>query len=216
LKVTRKSPYAIYFFGLTFLLYGIIFSLYRLSDILICTGLAILAYTIAGKVLPQEEIVVHEDIAKTKGNAALNEAIEEANGYLKAIRQKNTLIADEEITQKLDRIEAVTKEIFDVALVKDEEVKDVRRMLNYYLPTVIKLLDTYVELSSKSYSGENITGSMNKIAEMLSTIITAFEKHLDEMYSQEAMDIDSEIMVLEQILISEGLLEKKDQTITLK
>jgi len=209
LKEKKKSSYAIYFFGLAFFVYGLIFPLYRLSDLLIATGISFLSYSVAGKVLPGEEVL------KTVKNPALQEALKEADTYVKAIKEKNSLIEDSDITTRLNRIEELTTEIFDVALVQEEEVKDVRRMLNYYLPTVIKLLDKYIELSKRSYSGENIAVSLEKIKEMLSTIITAFEKHLDSMYSQDAMDVDSEIMVLESILTSEGLLEKKDQTIKL-
>ncbi len=209
MKETKKSSYAIYFFGLAFFGWGLIFPLYKLSHLLMATGFACLSYVAACKMLPGEEVV------KTVKNPVLQQALEEADKYVKAIKEKNALIDDEDITAKLNRIEELTTEIFNVALVQDEEVKDVRRMLNYYLPTVIKLLDKYLEFSGISYSGENISVSLEKIREMLSTIITAFEKHLDGMYSQDAMDIDSEIMVLESILTSEGLLEKKDQTIKL-
>ncbi len=209
MKETKNSPYAVYFFGIAFFLYGLIFPLYRLSDLMIASGVSLLAYSVALKVLPKEEV-----IRKVK-DSALSEAIFEADGYIQAIKKKNEEISDEDVSAKLQRIEDLTKEIFDVALVKEREVKDVRRMLNYYLPTVIKLLEKYTELSERTYSGENIASSVEKIRQMLGNVVVAFEKHLDGMYSQEAMDIDSEIMVLEQILLSEGLLEKKDETIKL-
>ncbi len=209
LKETKNSSYAVYFFGIAFFVYGLIFPLYRLSDLLIATGVSVLATVAAARVLPKEEVV------KKVENSALQEAMKEADAYIEAVRKKTKEISDKEITAKLEKIESLTTEIFNVALVQDEEVKDVRRMLNYYLPTVIKLLDKYTELSEVTYSGENISTSLEKINEMLGNVVTAFEKHLDGMYSQDAMDIDSEIMVLEQILTSEGLLEKKDETIKL-
>lgn len=209
MKETKNSSYAVYFFGIAFFVYGLIFPLYRLSDLLIATGVSVLATVAAARVLPKEEVV------KKVENSALQEAMKEADAYIEAVRKKTKEISDKEITAKLEKIESLTTEIFNVALVQDEEVKDVRRMLNYYLPTVIKLLDKYTELSEVTYSGENISTSLEKINEMLGNVVTAFEKHLDGMYSQDAMDIDSEIMVLEQILTSEGLLEKKDETIKL-
>lgn len=209
MKETKNSSYAVYFFGIAFFVYGLIFPLYRLSDLLIATGVSVLATVAAARVLPKEEVM------KKVENSALQEAMKEADAYIEAVRKKTKEISDKEITAKLEKIESLTTEIFNVALVQDEEVKDVRRMLNYYLPTVIKLLDKYTELSSVTYSGENISTSLEKINEMLGNVVTAFEKHLDGMYSQDAMDIDSEIMVLEQILTSEGLLEKKDETIKL-
>ncbi len=209
MKETKNSSYAVYFFGIAFFAYGLIFPLYRLSDLLIATGVSLLAFSAAQKFLPKEEVV------KKVQNAALQEALKEADSYIHAVGERKVKISDGEISADLSKIEKITAEIFDVALVKEEEVKDVRRMLNYYLPTVIKLLDKYIELSSVDYSGENITTSLEKIKEMLGNVVVAFEKHLDGMYSQEAMDIDSEIMVLEQILISEGLLEKENETIKL-
>ncbi|MBR6802147.1 MAG: 5-bromo-4-chloroindolyl phosphate hydrolysis family protein [Eubacteriaceae bacterium] len=209
MKEMKKSSYSIYFFGIAFFLYGMIFPLYRLSDLLLATGVSFLAYALAGKVLPKEEVI------KTVKDAALREAMTEADGYIEKIKAQNTLINDKDISGKLSRIISITEEIFDVALNREGEVKDVRRMLNYYLPTIIKLLDQYIELSSRTVNGDNIGISLAKISEMLTTIIFAFEKHLDGMYSQEAMDIDSEIMVLEAILTSEGLLEKENETIKL-
>lgn len=209
MKETKNSPYSIYFFGAAFCLCGFVLPLYTLGGLLAATGLSFGAYILAQKILPKEEVL------RTAKDSALNEAIREADAYLKQITSKRDMIGEKDITQKLNRIISITEEIFDVAFNRNGEVKDVRRMLNYYLPTIIKLLDKYIEFSNHTVAGENISVSLEKISEMLTNIISAFEKHLDEMYSQEAMDIDSEIMVLETILTTEGLLQKENETIKL-
>ena len=81
--------------------------------------------------------------------------------------------------------------------------------MNYYLPTTLKLLNAYKRMGAQGVSGENITGTMEKVERMMGSIVAAFEKLLDSLFGTEAMDISADITVLEQMMAQEGL--KKDQ-----
>ena len=77
--------------------------------------------------------------------------------------------------------------------------------MSYYLPTTIKLLTAYDQMSRQGVSGENITGTMEKVEGMMSSIVQAFEKQLDSLFGDEAMDISTDITVLENMMAREGL-----------
>ena len=76
---------------------------------------------------------------------------------------------------------------------------------SYYLPTTLKLLRSYDELSRQGVSGQNITGTMEKVEGMMAAIVLAFEKQLDSLFGDQAMDISTDITVLDNMMAREGL-----------
>ena len=85
------------------------------------------------------------------------------------------------------------------------KLSQIRKFMNYYLPTTLKLLNAYDRMDSTGVSGDNISGTKGKIEDMLTTICTAFDKQLDALYGEEALDISTDITVMEQMLAREGL-----------
>ena len=81
--------------------------------------------------------------------------------------------------------------------------------MSYYLPTTLKLLNTYAELAEQSVRGQNITATMTKIESMMDTIVVAFEKQLDSLFGAEALDISTDITVMENMLHREGLTSEQ-------
>ena len=81
----------------------------------------------------------------------------------------------------------------------------IRRFMDYYLPTTLKLLNAYDRMDDAGISGVNIDGTKGKISAMMDTISTAFEKQLDALFGDEALDISTDITVMEQMLAREGI-----------
>ena len=79
--------------------------------------------------------------------------------------------------------------------------------MNYYLPTTLKILNAYDRMGEQGVAGENITSTMHKVESMMATIITAFEKQLDNLFGAEAMDISTDMVVLENMMAREGLTD---------
>ena len=77
--------------------------------------------------------------------------------------------------------------------------------MDYYLPTTLKLLNSYDRMSGTGVSGENIDSTLAKVEGMMRTVVAAFEKQLDSLYCAEALDISTEITVLETMMAREGL-----------
>ncbi len=97
--------------------------------------------------------------------------------------------------------------IFDRVEQNPESVDDIRRLMEYYLPTTVKLLEAYQELSAQPVDGDNIRASMKEIEDTLDTLNAAFERLLDNLFQDTAWDVSSDISVLQTMLAQEGLTE---------
>ncbi len=95
--------------------------------------------------------------------------------------------------------------MFEYVSKNPEKLPKIRRFMNYYLPTLEKLMNTYLELSAQKIKGENITKTLNGIEGILDTIKPAFERILNDLYEDRAIDISADITVLESMLANEGL-----------
>ena len=127
--------------------------------------------------------------------------------YLSEIRSLNDRIADAEISAKIDRIEGITSHIFEIVRKRPEKLGEIRKFMNYYLPTTLKLLDSYALLEEQGIEGDNITASKQQISQIMDTLIKGFEKQLDQLLSTQAIDINSDIEVLENMMAADGLKE---------
>ena len=126
------------------------------------------------------------------------------------IRRLNDEIPDERMSAQIDLIERLTAQIFDCVKQHPEKLSQIRQFLNYYLPTTIKLMEQYVTLQNQSVKTENITEGMQKIEDLLDKVIVAFQRQLDALFESDVVDITADIRVMEQMMASEGLTEKKD------
>ena len=89
-----------------------------------------------------------------------------------------------------------------------EKLPQIRRFMDYYLPTTLKLLNAYDRMSGTGVSGENIDATLARVEGMMRTIVSAFEKQLDSLYGTEALDISTDITVLETMMAREGLTDR--------
>ena len=134
---------------------------------------------------------------------AAETAAQNADGYegmLLAIRRANDRIDDEVLSAKIDRLEAVTSQIFKVIQEQPTKKNQASTFLNYYLPTTQKLLDSYADFEEAGVSGQNLDQAKSRIADTMDNIIAGFEHQLDALYQDAAMDIDSDIRVMETML----------------
>ncbi len=122
------------------------------------------------------------------------------SGVLRQIRRANDRIADEELSAKIDRIEEVAGRILRLVESQPEKKVKASTFLNYYLPTTQKLLDSYAEFEEAGISGENLNQAKNKIRKTMDNIVAGFERQLDDLYCSDALDIDSDIRVMESML----------------
>lgn len=140
---------------------------------------------------------------------------DELDRILDELNTLNDQIRDPGVSCRINRIGQLTADIFQAVIDKPEREPDVRKFMNYYLPTTLKLLKSYEMLEDQSFQGENIAASREKIENVLNMLIGAYEKQLDRLFSDDALDIATDIDVLETMMSGDGLSEKKGITLSL-
>lgn len=153
--------------------------------------------------------------AKKRAETAKEAAVpkETAQGYsgtLRAIRRANDRIADPVLSEKIDRLEEVTAQIFRAIEKDPRKEKQVHTFLSYYLPTTQKLLDSYAEFEEAGVDGENLRMAKEKIEDTMDNIVRGFENQLDALYAAEAMDIQSDIDVMNHMMRRDGTIGGSD------
>ena len=153
----------------------------------------------------QEEKARQAQQAKSTGNPEIDKLILERERALSEMRRLNDSIEDETISAQIDHLEEVTRKIIDQVIQDPKKLPQIRRFLNYFLPTTLKILNAYDRMDATGISGDNIDTTKAKVEKMLDTIVRAFDKQLDALFGEEALDISTDITVMENLLAQEGL-----------
>ncbi len=127
------------------------------------------------------------------------------DAFLLEIKQINDDIADREMSRKIDRIGEITAKILDYQRKNPSKAGQLRSFLNYYLPTTLKILRAYARMEAQGIEGENIRLAKQRIEGMMDKVVEGFEKQLDKLFQDDAMDITTDVEVLERMLDKDGL-----------
>lgn len=226
----KRSALPIYAIGIVWLLYAGKLNTFR--GILSCAVVSAIVYAILRIVLPGKKTDEPPKAAapeqpqpkqaekkpepqpepepEEKLPPELQSVIYQGKRAIADIRRLNDEIPDERISAQIDLIERLTAQIFDCVRKNPKKLSQIRQFLNYYLPTAIKLMEQYVTLQNQSLKTENITEGMQKIEDLLDKVIIAFQRQLDALFEADVVDITADIRVMEQMMASEGLTNKKD------
>ena len=145
-----------------------------------------------------------------EASAPPKEAEEGYSGILRNIRRANDRIADPALSAKIDRLEEVTAKIFQAVEADPKKRSSIDTFLNYYLPTTQKLLDSYAEFEATGVEGANLGQAKDRIEKTMDSIVAGFEHQLDELYKMDAMNVDSDIRVMETMLRRDTASVEKD------
>jgi len=157
----------------------------------------------------EEEPAPAEPVKEAKPEPETFSREDDFEAKLREIRKLNDEIDDEGVSDRIDRIGELTASIFTVVRQKPERADEVKKFMNYYLPTTFKLLKSYALMEKQSYQGENIVASRKKIEDILDSLITAFEQQQDRLFRTEALDVEADIQVLETMMAKDGLVTPK-------
>ena len=146
------------------------------------------------------------------GDSAIDKMLDEEEKAIAEMRRLDDGIEDERVSAQIVHLEDVTTKIVDYVVQHPSKKNSVRRFFNYYLPTAIKLLNSYDRMDDTGISGENIDATKEQVEEMMDKALEAFDKQLDSLYADEAMDVSSEIKVMENLLAQEGLTDEMNIT----
>ena len=124
---------------------------------------------------------------------------------LQQLRQRNNAIPDPVMTAKIDRLEVVSARIFELAKKDPCKKAQLQKFMDYYLPTALKLLNTYASLSVQDVQGENIADAKKNIERSMDLLVSAFENQLDKLFQSDALDVSADVAALEGMLNMDGL-----------
>ena len=137
----------------------------------------------------------------------VREVLDRGDEFLRQIRQCNDRIPGLEISEKISRMEEIVQRIFRRAQECPQVVPDLKKLMEYYLPMTVKLLRAYADMDEQSVQGQNIESAKAEIEKTLDTLNLAFEKLLDDLFEDIALDVSSDISVLNTLLAQEGLTD---------
>jgi 5-bromo-4-chloroindolyl phosphate hydrolysis protein len=208
-EIRKKSPAPVYGLAAVWLLWCLFLPMYRLSDFLILIGCAVGVYAVLSILFPgKTEYIREAEKPASTGNAEIDALLAEGEKALREMERLKGSVRDADVSGKIGELISVTRKIFDALRDDPADLKQVKRFADYYLPTTLKLLNAYDRLGSVGEAGENIAGSMRRITEILDMTLEGYRKQLDALFANQALDIETDIVVLESMLKREGLTGK--------
>lgn len=209
-KAVKQKPIAhIYAFAATWLIWGFFLPMYRPLHFLIVTAAALAAGFIFAKIFPGKTVFVDvpepEPVPFSSGNSEVDELIRQGETGIGELKRLKGEIEKTGVEAKVTEIIEISRKIIDNLKEDPSHLDSLRRFFSYYLPTAIKLLNAYDRMYDQGIKGTNISGSMSDIEDILYTLVDALNKQLDSLFAGQALDIETDIEVLEGMLKREGL-----------
>lgn len=209
-KKIRRSVAPFYGVAAVWVVYALAFDLYRPTHFVFAAVLSTGVYLLLRAVCKDEEYEVEiPDPPKPEpastGNPELDKMIRDGALAVEEMKRLDENIEDEKISQAIRKLEQTSQAIFQQVREAPEKLPQIRKFMDYYLPTTLKLLNAYDRMSSVGVGGENIDGTKERVEAIMDTIVAAFDKQLDGLFGAEALDVSADITVLETMLAREGL-----------
>jgi hypothetical protein len=217
-KNTKGRGAGILSFGIVFALYSILFhpfSLGRLLLGLILAGLVSSVFRVMGSGL---DLTTHnkqdaapeslEKVARDTGDPEVDTLLNKGREMISSIRAENALIPDEGLTGKLNQLESLCGDIFRAVYDKPAKAAQIRKFMDYYLPTTLKMVKAYRTLGENNVYGEEADAARSRIDDALGIVLKGCKKLLNNLYRDDMLDITTDIDVLEQMLKRDGLTER--------
>jgi len=209
-KKIRRSVAPFYGVAAVWVVYALAFDLYRPTHFIFAAVLSAGVYLLLRTVCKDEEYEVEiPDPPKPEpastGNPELDKMIRDGALAVEEMKRLDENIDDEKISQAIRELEQTSQAIFQQVREAPEKLPQIRKFMDYYLPTTLKLLNAYDRMSSVGVGGENIDGTKERVEAIMDTIVAAFDKQLDGLFGAEALDVSADITVLETMLAREGL-----------
>ena len=221
----KKTVKAIYGFTIAWIIAAAFLPLYRIWGLLLAAAVsAFVAYLLGRSSVQKENEAGREQVSKSSAapervekksyGPEIDPIVEEGNRALSEMGRLYMSIKDTEVRKKINELMRITDKITQDAIADPSDIPQIKKFMNYYLPTTIKLLNAYDRMSAQGIEGENLDKSMKNINEMLDAAIEAFKKRLDSLFEDQALDIETDIKVMNTMLAREGLSGNKDFEIT--
>jgi len=201
----KKSVVPVYGLAAAWVLYCLFFPLYLTWHFIVLACVSALVYIFLSMLFPgkTEHIEIPAEPERS-GEKLIDELLEEGERAVAEMRRLRESIPDNLVCGKIDEVISITDKIFKNLLQDPDDYSLVKRFSGFYLPTTIKLLHAYDRFGHSGSDGDNVAGTLERIDVSLDTIIESYKKFFDSLFANQALDIETDIIVLEQMLKSEG------------
>lgn len=201
--VKKKSTLPIYAIGILWVLWALLLPLHSILHYILAAAASVAVHLVLRKIVP--DTVTYEPIpAVQTGDKAADAMLKDGRERLARIEKNGDRIKDAAIQAKVAKLELAVDKILDLVEQKPEKAGELRRFMNYYLPNLEKITDTYALLEEQGVEGENISKAKGSISQMLDVMDTAFTKQLDALFQHTALDITSDIFAMQTLMAQEG------------
>lgn len=205
LRITKKSGVPYLATGALWLLWALLFPLYKLVHIIVAAVVGAVLFVILDRKIPAKEELV--EINLSTGVADADTIIEKIAAMREKLAQCAELAArggDKEVRGAAESVSAAAERISKHLRQSPEDAGRLRSFANYYIPTTEKLALAYSKIQGGAV-GENATRTRQSIINALELIEKAFSAQLDRLYDDDALDISSDVAVLEAMMKNENL-----------
>jgi len=214
-KKIRRSVAPFYGVAAVWVVYALAFDLYRPTHFIFAAVLSAGVYLLLRAVCKDEEHEVEiPDPPKPQpastGNPELDKMIRDGALAVEEMKRLDENIEDEKISQAIRELERTSQAIFQQVREAPEKLPQIRRFMDYYLPTTQKLLEAYAEFEETGVDGEHLREAKERIEQTMDGIVEGFEHQLDQLYTADAMDVVSDIKVMETMLHRDTASVAKD------
>lgn len=203
-------------FGAAFALYSAIFKPHSIGGFVLAFALcgflgAIVRIMAQGLDLstPEKTPESLQKVQSDTGNPEVDALLQKGREMIQDIRTENDLIPDSHLSDQLDRLENKCAEIFRAVYDKPHKAAQIRKFMEYYLPTTLKMVKGYRMLDERGVSGADARNAKNRISDALEVVLQGCEKMMDKLYQDDVLDLTTDIDVLEQMLRRDGLTESE-------
>ncbi|MCL2235078.1 MAG: 5-bromo-4-chloroindolyl phosphate hydrolysis family protein [Defluviitaleaceae bacterium] len=199
-----KSLVPIYLTGVAFAAYAIFAPMYTFLHLAIALLIAISIYFLGNLVFRGKKVEAPMEVGKS-GDSATDKMLNAGREGMQKMHDLKQQTRSGELKQQIWRLEQIAADIFKFVIDNPDKGRKLHTFMDYYFPTTLKFLEHYVQLEQNRVQVENTQTTMANIKESLAQIQQAFEHQLDILHKDSALDIRTDIAVLENIMKQAGI-----------
>jgi len=208
IEIKRKSVIPVYGLMIVWVLYCVFVPLSGFWSFFWLAIAGAISFFVLSLIFPGKTVSIDatEEPQRT-GDEKIDTLLTEGGKSIAEMQGFSNAITDESVRSKANELISITDKIFKKLLVEPGVYTQVKRFADFFLPTTVKLLGSYVKFSQSGVEGENITSTMERINSALDTTLVSYRKFFDSLFENQALDIETDISVLDTMLKKEGLLD---------
>ena len=143
------------------------------------------------------------------GDKIADQVITTGQDMIATIKKENAAIPDQELTEQMNNLSIKCEQIFRTVSESPSKAPQVRKFMNYYLPTTLKMLANYRTMQQRGVSYGAMKEARETTVHGMNLILTACQKQIDNLHRDNMLDISTDIDVLEQMLKRDGFTENE-------